>query len=43
MFILTKLFPWAFIGMFGLLVSVALVSGIKLGLNTLFGIITIMI
>ncbi len=40
---LTNLFFWAFIGMFGLLLGVAFVSGIKLGQNPLFGVITIMI
>jgi len=34
---------WAFIGMFGLLIGIAFVSGIKLGQNALFGTITIMI
>jgi protein-S-isoprenylcysteine O-methyltransferase Ste14 len=43
MSILTNLFFWAFIGMFGLLVGIALVSGIKLGHNALFGVITISI
>jgi protein-S-isoprenylcysteine O-methyltransferase Ste14 len=43
MFILTNLFFWAFVGMFGLLVGIALVSGIKLGQNDLLGFITIMI
>ena len=43
MFILTNLFLWAFVGMFGLLVGIAFVSGIKLGQNVLFGVITIMI
>ncbi len=43
MFILTNLFFWAFVGMFGLLVGIALVSGIKLGQNAVFGLITIMI
>jgi protein-S-isoprenylcysteine O-methyltransferase Ste14 len=43
MFIFTDLFFWAFIGMLGLLMGIALVSGIKLGQNTFFGIITIMI
>jgi protein-S-isoprenylcysteine O-methyltransferase Ste14 len=42
-FILTNLFFWAFIGMFGLLLGIALVSGIKLGQNPIFGLITIMI
>jgi protein-S-isoprenylcysteine O-methyltransferase Ste14 len=41
MFILTNLFFWAFVGMFGLLVGIALVSGIKLGQNALIGLITI--
>ncbi len=43
MFILTNPFFWAFVGMFGLLVGIALVSGIKLGRNALLGFITIMI
>ena len=43
MFILTNLFFWAFAGMFGLLVGIALVSGIKLGQNALLGLITILI
>ena len=43
MFTITNLFFWAFVGMFGLLVGVALVSGIKLGKNAVFGMITIMI
>jgi len=43
MFILTNLFFWAFVGMFGLLVGIAFVSGIKPGQNALFGVITIMI
>ena len=43
MFILTNLFFWAFVGMFGLLWGMAFVSGIKLGQNPLFGVITIMI
>jgi protein-S-isoprenylcysteine O-methyltransferase Ste14 len=41
--ILTNLFFWAFVGMFGLVVGIALVSGIKLGLNAVFGYITIAI
>jgi len=41
MFILTNLFFWAFVGMFGLLVGIALVSGIKLGQNSQVGLITI--
>jgi len=43
MFILTDPFFWAFVGMFGLLVGIALVSGIKLGQNALLGFTTIMI
>jgi len=43
MFILTNLFFWAFVGMFGLLVGIAFVSGIKPGQNAFFGVITIMI
>ncbi len=43
MFILTNLFFWAFLGMFGLLVGIALVSGIKLGQNAFFGLITIVV
>jgi protein-S-isoprenylcysteine O-methyltransferase Ste14 len=43
MFILTNLFFWAFVGMFGLLVGIALVSGIKPGQNALLGFITIVI
>ncbi len=43
MFILSEPFFWAFIGMFGLLVGTAFVSGIKLGQNALFGLIVIMI
>ena len=43
MFILTNLFFWAFVGMFGLLVGIALVSGIKLGRNALIGLVTIMV
>ncbi len=43
MFILTNLFFWAFLGMFGLLVGIALVSGIKLGQNAILGLITIVI
>jgi hypothetical protein len=43
MFLLTNLFFWAFVGMFGLLVGIAFVSGIKLGQNTLLGVITIMV
>jgi len=43
MFILTNPFFWAFVGMFGLLVGIAFVSGIKLGQNAILGLITIMI
>ncbi len=43
MFILTNPFFWAFVGMFGLVVGIALVSGIKLGQNPLVGFITITI
>lgn len=43
MFILMNPFFWAFVGMFGLLVGIALVSGIKLGQNSLLGFIIIMI
>lgn len=43
MFILTNLFFWAFIGMFRLVVGLALVSGIKLGKNPIFGLITIIV
>ena len=43
MFILTDPFFWAFVGMFGLLVGIALVSGTKLGQNALIGLITITI
>ncbi len=41
MFILTNLFFWAFLGMFGLLAGIALVSGIKLGQNPVLGLVTI--
>jgi len=43
MFILTDPFFWAFVGMFGLLVGIAMVSGTKLGQNALLGFTTIMI
>jgi len=43
MFILTNLFFWAFVGMFGLLIGIAFVSGIKLGQNPVLGLLTIMI
>jgi protein-S-isoprenylcysteine O-methyltransferase Ste14 len=43
MFIFTNPFFWAFVGMFGLLAGIVLVSGIKLGQNALLGLITIMI
>ena len=41
--VLTNLFFWAFVGMFGLVLGIALVSGIKLSQNALFGVITISI
>jgi len=43
MSILTNPFFWAFTGMFGMLVGVALISGIKLGQNALLGFATILI
>jgi protein-S-isoprenylcysteine O-methyltransferase Ste14 len=43
MFVLTNPFFWAFVGMFGLLMGTALVSGTKLGRNALVGLATIMI
>ena len=43
MFVLQNLFFWAFVGMFGLLVGIAMVSGIKLGQNALLGLTTIMV
>ena len=43
MFILTNPFFWAFVGMFGLLVGVAFLSGTKLGKNAILGSITIMV
>ncbi len=43
MLILTNPFFWAFIGMFGLVLGTALVSGTKLGQNALLGLDTIMI
>jgi len=43
MFMLTDPFFWAFIGMFGLLVGVVLVSGTKLGQNSLLGLSVIMV
>ncbi len=43
MFIFTNPFFWAFVGMFGLLAGIVLVSGIKLSQNALLGLITIMI
>ncbi len=43
MFILTNPFFWAFIGMFGLLIGAVMVSGIKLGQNSIFGLGIIMI
>lgn len=41
--ILTNPFFWAFASVFGLLVGMAMVSGIKLGQNALLGLITITI
>lgn len=43
MSILTNLFFWAFVGMFGLLVGIAFVSGIRLGRSALLGSVTIMV
>ena len=43
MFVLTNPFFWAFVGMFGLVVGIALVSGIKLGQNALIGSAAIML
>ena len=43
MFVLQNLFFWAFVGMFGLLVGIAMVSGIKLGQSALLGLTTIMV
>ena len=43
MLVLTNPFFWAFVGMFGLLVGIALVSGIKLGQSALIGFATILI
>jgi len=43
MSVFTNPFFWAFVGMFGLLIGTALVSGIKLGQNAIFGVVTIMI
>lgn len=43
MFILKDPFFWAFMGMFGLLIGIAMVSGIKPGHNALLGLTTIMI
>jgi len=43
MFVLTNPFFWAFVGIFGLLVGIAMVSGTKLGQNALLGVATIMI
>lgn len=43
MFVLTNPFFWAFVGMFGLLGGIALVSGIKLGQNALIGFMTILV
>jgi len=41
MSILTNPFFWAFVGMFGLLIGIVLVSGTKLGQNALIGLTTI--
>jgi len=43
MSVFTDPFFWAFVGMFGLLMGIALVSGIKLGRNAVLGFITILI
>ncbi len=43
MIVLASPFFWAFVGMFGLLVGIALVSGIRLGQSSLMGLATIMI
>lgn len=43
MFVLTNPFFWAFMGMFGLFIGIALVSGIKLGQNALLGFATILV
>ncbi len=43
MLILTNLFFWAFVGMFGLVIGIAFVSGIKLGQSPILGVITISI
>jgi protein-S-isoprenylcysteine O-methyltransferase Ste14 len=43
MVILTNPFFWAFIGLFGLLIGTAMVSGIKLGQHAILGIAIIMI
>ncbi len=43
MFILTNPFFWAFVGMFGLVLGIALVFGTKLGQSSLLGFIVIMI
>jgi protein-S-isoprenylcysteine O-methyltransferase Ste14 len=43
MSIFTDPFFWAFVGMFGLLVGIASVSGIKLGQNAILGLITILV
>ncbi len=43
MFVLQNPFFWAFISMFGLLVGTALVSGIPLGRNGLFGFATVIV
>ncbi len=43
MLVFTNPFFWAFVGMFGLLVGITLVSGIKLGQNALIGFTTILV
>jgi hypothetical protein len=43
MLILTDPFFWAFVGMFGLLVGIALVSGTKMEKNAAFGLATILV
>src|SRR5512136_2540452 len=43
MFVLTTPFFYAFVGMFGLLIGITLVSGIKLGKNAWIGFITILV
>jgi protein-S-isoprenylcysteine O-methyltransferase Ste14 len=43
MYIFTDPFFWAFVGMFGLLVGVVLVSGTRMGKNAAVGLATIMV